>query len=890
MTGLAMAQRRKAATYGKPSRKAIVATGNAFAQIAATDIWDTEAKFSDDKQRGARIGLKSALDQASVAGIQSSGRSAARSSPKTQNHKQRQSPIRQNRATSTPSGTTNNDMVFDVPSSEDEQELKVSSSRKRRKITPTMVVDDVPYVYDDASLQRHVAAEASSEARDVKRRSPSGIQEKAERVRRVHNPPHGGGERDSKANHRAHSIRYAGSPAAGLKSTKASPQKTQKAKEKPLSKVIRPATPEVEYNAAGLHRSGGTRAGSLPSVREAYRPTTPLRSPKPPEGATTPRQRELWSRLLTDDAQNASPSNLDLPGLILTVRKHKKSESLVTARKVTWGKAQDTASKSRPRRLVDTLKSVDNGPRSRDGNDSDDESKSDSRKNQSNSLQSETSAVDGAVTVQTSPSADSQTRPQQPQDPVSAHLSQSLPSLHGVGLKVTYARQRSYLTEDDLNEVAMLSVPANPEPMNTISARRRGLGDRIPKSQSTQIYDEDFGDIQDSQSGAMRSVHELREAGGNVRLVSELEALLDDIDDKQPVSATLPRTKLINLVSKLQEPSNCRIFIDHGFESRLLAHIGFDDDLITDSLFAAAILQLLTGPSSTPLLAQISDVRVVGFFIGLLGFDQDLRSSARLRQYNISKVAQLEYRNLCDSLLKSAGWRAGKPPCLSCHVLALQCLEYIVRQTREAGSLSEVLSAHAISRIVATSIPDFSTPPPSPTALSSVDLELAVSILESCTIGNTAECQEPLWAGEILERVIGLLPLLASWKQEQYSMSQTLTLRLYLNITNNNPGLSEDFSTPDIVNVLFNMIVSNFGQLTDTTRDRILVLDHLILSLGSFINLADSSEVVRSLVWKLHNEGQSHLDVLLELYITRSKRASEVGSWVALPRSMILIS
>jgi len=117
---------------------------------------------------------------------------------------------------------------------------------------------------------------------------------------------------------------------------------------------------------------------------------------------------------------------------------------------------------------------------------------------------------------------------------------------------------------------------------------------------------------------------------------------------------------------------------------------------------------------------------------------------------------------------------------------------------------------------------------------------------------------------------------LASWKQEQYSTSETLTLRLYLNLTNNNPGLCEDFSTPGVTTVLFKSITTDFDQLKGPKCDRVLVLDHLILSLGSFINLAESSEAVRRLVWKLQYDSQSYLDVLLELYITKSKRASEV--------------
>lgn len=875
-----MAQRRKAATYGKSSRKVIVAAENAFAQIATTDIWDVEATYPASKHNSALVIRKHALDQAGDAVSQSSGRRAARSSPRTRDHHSTDSPIRQHRSTSIQNNTLKNDTIVDLPSSGDD-EVFVSASRKRRKITPTEVVVDDPYVYDDASLQRHVAAEAYSETRNLQRCSPSGkghSKENMRGVRRQRAPSHQGSESGIKTKCRASSARGAHSETKTSTPRKVSRPSTQIAKGKLSSRLTVSTARETGCNAAGPYPVGGVRAGLDSSVKTAHPPTTPPRSTQMAEGATTPRQRVLWDRLLTDDAHNASPSNLNLPGLILTEKTltSKKPEAPSTARRVTWDNTQDILPKSRPRRLVDTLNPAYNGLRSWHDDDSGDESESLISDDQSNFAQSDTSAALGAVTVQTSPSADSQSRPHQPQDQAPLHPSQSVPSLHGVGLKVTYARQRSYLTDDDLNEVAMLNVPAMPEPLNRKGGKRNGLGSRASIPQSADVYDEDFGDAQDCQSGAMRSIHELRQAGGNVRLVSELETMLDDIDDQQPVSATLRSTSLTDLVSKLQLPSNCRIFIDQGFELRLLAHIGLDIDLITDSLLAAAIFQLLIAPSSTLLLAQISSSKVVDFLIRLLGIDMDLKRSAKLRQYNLSKFAQQEYQTLCDSLLRSTGWRAGKPPFLSCHVLALQCLEHLVRQTREAGSLSEIISVHAISRLIATTVPCFSTPAPSPTASSSVNLELAMSILESCTMSNATKCQESLWADETLKRIVGLLPLLALWKEGPYGISQILTLRLYLNLTNNNPGLCEDFSTPDIATVLFNSIVTNFEQLADPQRDRILVLEILILSLGSFINLAESSEAVRRLVSTLYHDGQSHLDVFLEIYTTKSKRASEV--------------
>ena len=638
----------------------------------------------------------------------------------------------------------------------------------------------------------------------------------------------------------------------------------------------RPTTPETVFGRVYTQEGAGGSRGLTTSSKSVYQPTTPPRSISATGRATTPRQRELWNKLLVNDAQVVGTSSMDLPGHIIGVKTHENLGGRAKSRSFPLGlRQQPSMLNARSKRIVDTLHQSDQDQEhSSDGYD--EMLGSSSSDNKSECMHSEPSAADGATTVQTSPSADSQGLVSQSHN-YSSNASQTIPLLYGGCPKVTYARQRSYLTETDLEEAAMIGLPVTPESKKRGYERRR-LEDSTTRTQSTKCLGEDPGNLVDSQGGTMRSIHELREAGGNVRLASELEAILDDIGDYQSGSTSLRRSRLIDLVTKFGEPANCRRFVDQGLESRLVANVRLGNDVITDALLVAALFQLMSFSSSTPLLKQVGDVQVVNFLIDLLGSDQDLLSHARLRGNNMSKAASADLKNLCSALLRSTAWRAGKPSVLSCHVLSLQCLEYFVRQTREAGSLSEVLSAHAIRRIVDTSIPPFPTPLPQPGAISIVSLELAVSILESCTISNAAECQASMWAGETLKRVIGLLPLLYLWKEGNCGTSRTLTLRLYLNLTNNSPGLCEDFSNPEVISVMFRIVISHFRQLASSALelDKALLLDDLILTLGSLINLADLSKLARQLVINLHYGGQSYLDILLELFMNKSGNAAEV--------------
>lgn len=940
-----MAQRRKPTTYGKASRKPMIAAGAAFAQAAATDIRRQHDQLEDQRDYG--VATSHYLGEAGASNTLPEKLGKRASTPGSQAERHNDIISKHKRHSSlSPSVSSTGDNIFDVPSSDDEIRSKISATdglaRKKRKLTPNLATDESSSVFDDASLQRHIAAETQRESsptrqsrsnaasakgdpsfqsfsnRQDKERSstppkrtwapkaagklkegsvrsvlPQSVKAKEKNTARPRAIVQLQDIKPSKPLRKTQKIKLQPSDVGGQHTADARgtvqagdtkvpkrPGKDQKADQQLCGVDVRPETPQSTPKTILVHRSGGANGDGNSSVKEVFQPRTPPRITQTTDIATTPRQRELWNKLLLDDVHTASPSNLNLPGLMLTDRKTRPVEDPPKVRKVTWSEDQYATYKPRQKRLVDTLYSSDHDIFQSEEDLTDEGSEDSSNDDYSRSQQSESSAINDALTVQTSPSSESQSRGPPLHQHNASQSTQALPSLLGVGPKVTYARQRSYLTDHELDEAAMTSAAVVPAPTSQNGNGRRRLNDNVNSSQSTNMYDdEDYGTAEDSQGGAMRSIHELREAGGNVRLVGELEALLDDMEEQNPVPTTLLRSRAMDLVAKLQDPSTCRLFVDQGLESRLLAHVvSLRDDLIANSLFAAAILELISGSSSPPLLAQISDARIVNFLTRLLGHDGDLVSTSKLRSTNLSKFAQLEYQRLCTLLLKSAAWRVGKPSILSCHILALQCLEYIVRQTREAGSSVEVLSAYAIQRVVATSVPSSSTASLLPTPMLTVNLELAVSILESCTVSNAAECQQSLWSGDTLERVTALLPLLVSWTEEDCAMSRTLTLRLYLNLTNNNPGLCEDFSTPGIIEALLRIIILNFEKLSDRaiTVKKFLLLDDLILSLGSFINIAESSDIVRKLTLNLHHGGQSFFDVLLTLFTIRSKSAAEV--------------
>ena len=871
-----------------------------FASATQTDPWNLERVSLDLKESATPIfaGTGDALNKRT-------GDESLRKSPKAgtlgglQQSKLNKLINCSRSPVSMASHATEDVHLCNLTSSEDDYQKNSKEGHaahgKRRRISPDPVEKDCKSVYDDSTLQKHVAAESQRSLSQCppysgdaglgnelasrvipKRRSQGPCEE-------PHEPFRSQNTRKQKAsgclaNTRRKTFDELKTEPSAQDRASIPRRLAQRVNQSALGITAKPTTPEKRLPTTLMKKAGDRTEGkSLPNG-DSCPLVTPPRSLRNTKRNTTPRQQELWDKLLVGGISNGSPSSLDLPGLELTDRGVRNVGEEASQLTMASNTITHHAMKSRRSRIVDTLHAHDDDLR-HENICMNERPTSISTDEFSESEETEASDLNSAITVQTLPSTDSQKKPRLLDVRVSSNVSHTEPTSIAAGPKVTYARQRSYLTDADLDGVAMLNVPDTVEPLNLDESRYRAIGERIPKYQFKQTLQDQNWDSERPSSGALRSIHELREAGGNIRLIGELEAILEDIEEQQISSCTLRRMRLLDLVKKLQEPSNSRLLIEQGLESRLLAFVGVDTDIITNSLHAAAILQLISCPSSTSVLPQLRDARIIDFLIDLLGMDYNLAAQAKQRDVNVSKYAQHEYSTMCCSVLESTIWRAGSPPFLSCHVLALQCLEHIVRQTRESGSLSQVLSTYAIRRIVATSVPSPWMPALQCTNMTSIQLELAVSILESCTISNAAECHESLWEGETLERIVGLLPLLCSWEEEKCGTSRTLTLRLYVNLTNNNPSLCEELSTPEIVEVMCEMITVYFEQSSShaARHQPPMNLDNLILTLGALINLAESSDVVRQLVPKLYRDNRSYLAVLLELFRTRSQSAAEVS-------------
>ncbi|KAL9122274.1 MAG: hypothetical protein Q9187_001170 [Circinaria calcarea] len=838
--------RRKPATYGKPSRNPMLGCRGTASDAGVGDMGDGSKFFEGSipgriRKEGFIISgphreqcnpkAKSQLDLTAEAGMEEEGL-LYQTAPKSL------SGLQDEQAGS----------LYDVPSSGEEQDyaLRGVPSKKKRKICRISARGDSGVVYDDDSLQRHIAAEVDH----INHVAPCPIG-----LTRHHNPTRVPARKSNSASRpkTVESIRvpsescFASSPDDNLWRTKTRSSSaehwiTSKSdgslpykKSSDSRSAIRTADASL-IRAKTLPLVSSTTSDLETSCHQAHqRPRDDL------EEFPSPGEIGMWNSQITHLPQSSAPTYPTKDG-------YSQNQS-----------ACPVAPKSLRTKLVDRFHRMNEGTSQPVKYDSGDER-----------LESKDSAVhmahshDVQHAGKTTEDATSGSNPHSPgnrtQDVTHTDRSNPVPGIHFGSLKVTYARQRSYLTEDEINVTATFSKPSNPDLMSNLSSAKTRDIEIASQVQPPQDQYSEMGDSEDGQSGTIRSIHELREAGGNARLAGEMEAILEDIYDIPSAPLSLQRSSLLELAMKLEKSSFRRSFIDRGLEGRLLARIGCSPDTIVNMLLMVSFVYILAEPGLPHTLDSINNQRTVDYLGSYLKLTDDLVLTASSRKSNLSKAKQLDISRLCDSLLGSPVWTSGRPLHVTARNLSLQCLEYLVRHVREAGCASGMLSQNITTALVDIMVPSI---PHSISAGTALELQLAVSILESTIASRgAANYVETVWTSESTTKIAHLLSIIQTWSGYGFGRLRTSALRLSLNLTNNNLSPCEAFSKPEMINATMAVIISGFHRLSSElpANDQMEVIDNLILALGLLINLAEWSETARMLFVTTHIDGKVSLD------------------------------
>ncbi|KAL8952626.1 MAG: hypothetical protein Q9222_001465 [Ikaeria aurantiellina] len=618
-----------------------------------------------------------------------------------------------------------------------------------------------------------------------------------------------------------------------------------------LYPVTKPANPPSSPQLAGVHPPGEEdpeflkRCSARAECEEHVTPQTPRTpvSEKKPVKAATPRQQELWSMLLPKISDTLSPDRVDSPrnqpghpSFAIHGPQFNQFSQPIQHR------TKSIRLPSHTQRLIDKLQRVTEMSQALP-NISHNGALSHNLHGQCTHDEAEMQTSDDKNIPQT-PNSSCSPRQGSSQDFPLSNTSQRF--LLGDGLKATYSSQRSYLANVGIDDAFSNDLPHSdndllPDDMTLgiqsgTQAPRRGLNslENVPEA-----------DLEGPPSTVVRTLHELRQSGGNARHLNDLEALFDEIEKGDSISKSLRREKIFGLARKTQEAAYCRLLVDQGFDTRLLVlSTSMNHDAVTKSLLAVALLSLVAVPNGGKCALQVNDLRVAEFFASNLHLSQDVITAAQSRKSNISRIGKLELEDFFEQLSLSSVWRGGKPSGISCRLISLQGLEYLVRRRLEIGPQNETLPPMVIQRVVEALPSRHQILEGHEEAGLSCEIALIVSILEPCVVSGASQ----MWTDGMLESLITVLAFPIPNPRAETKEVRAMILRLLLNLTNNNPSACRACAKPEVIQTVLKIVEMHLQKMSEPALDEPNVLDLSILALGTLINLVEWSPVARDLI------------------------------------------
>lgn len=453
----------------------------------------------------------------------------------------------------------------------------------------------------------------------------------------------------------------------------------------------------------------------------------------------------------------------------------------------------------------------------------------------------------------------------QSQNTVDQHKT-SAPSSQTVSSKITYARQRSFLSNQDLLETSLDPSAGSQIPTHDSTLTGADISGQIPGGGETNGV------------GSVRSIHELRRAGGNARYQGIVGSLLDDVEDSgSPLSAR--RSALLHLCEKLTDKRFAQRFIENASFERLASAFSNCSDAIL--CFLCLCSCTLLGQTDTPCMALMRSFwpKLLEFMPCLINLDASILVLMKQRRYNLSKATQAGLEHLYSYLRDHEMPADELPSWISPRRLLLHCILLGIRKSREKGENLETFSAPTLVSLINTLVDgSVKVSKVEPNSEDFITIQMASSILESHATQSKYLGVEYQEAIKPLKNIDRLLVALSDSPDNCCKQLLLTLLRLLLNITNDHSFLCEHFATPELIKSFVRIVLSSFGTATvDFIGENKDSLDTVILTLGALINLTEENETSRKIIFTSELHEQTLLVHLIGLLSDKFDTMSEVG-------------
>lgn len=383
-----------------------------------------------------------------------------------------------------------------------------------------------------------------------------------------------------------------------------------------------------------------------------------------------------------------------------------------------------------------------------------------------------------------------------------------------------------------------------------------------PPSPSAWDNDEEDDDI--SPKVGIRSVHELRRAGANNRFSDEMDDILARVSTPASQPSAMRRNALCEVAQKLRRQDFVGQFRDHAARDKIVKNIQEEHDPISGFALIAALVIFLSAGPAPHLLRQLASEKIGILLSRLLSLSDDIVDIASRKETNVPKATKSSLGSIKTLLLEMPLWHDWSLDELSPRTLSLQLLD-ILGRCSEPRQLDEICHDTAAAMDVVSDFqaqrgPDGNT-----------DYVLTVFALEAQSIlipiRDGAQSHS---ASRFLERT------LQKWPRQQQSSLDRTTLKLAINMTNNEKSAAA-FNQASTILLLAKSISIGFTtvkEAVDSQQFQTEVYDELLLLLGILINLLEHCPAIRNTV-----QGQS-IRNLAAVWISNIASVNEVSSLI----------
>ena len=439
---------------------------------------------------------------------------------------------------------------------------------------------------------------------------------------------------------------------------------------------------------------------------------------------------------------------------------------------------------------------------------------------------------------------------------------------------VTYARQRSFLSQipvaDGVRDEDYLLCSKADRSVGQLPA---AAGSGRPFLALEHDNDDDV-----NGTGPVRSIHELRQAGGNARFVGSVDSIFEEIED--PYSTQSGRCQgFLQLCTRLLDTQFWRGFLESGFDKRLSENFNDQLDVMSASLaLCAYALACLCGP--------LPSSSSVSFWSGLIALtptllekEDDILILSKKQGRGYSKAVCTSVSDVYPSILSALSTEQA-PSRLSPRFLALRGLHLAISNVREKDEKSvDNIPLPLLTRLVDLLLSEGQAEVEE-CALSTEGVQiltLIFPILDAYTLLKGTLTDDDQDAIRPLSRLYNLLTL-KKCNDDWSRQLPVLYMRVILNITNISPSLSGDLATPLLVGGLVQTAVFGFREVPNgPSAGENNSLDTAILAIGCLINLTEASEPSRQLFLRSDANSPSSLHALLHFFTSSVGCAQEVG-------------